>query len=117
VLKQTDGQHTMYVRHLHAIESLWRIVRHQSRTTTDSVLDDSSLLHGWRAACFSRTPDICRRRFLKQPQQAPVICHYAALLWIACRIGSNFLQWNSKFRLPSPKSPLSWGDCMSVTDI
>jgi len=40
----------------------------QSSTTTGSVLvaNDNGLLHGRRAACFKRTPGICRRRFLQR---------------------------------------------------
>jgi len=48
--------------------NLWR-QSSQSSTTTGSaapVGSDNGLLQGWRAACFSRTPGICRRRFLQR---------------------------------------------------
>jgi len=48
----------------------------QSSTTTGSVLvgNDSGLLHGRRAACFKRTPGICRRRFLQRHTSLQCAC-------------------------------------------
>jgi len=81
----------------------------QSSTTTGSVLvgNDNGLLHGRRAACFKRTPGICRRRFLQRHtllQRACLCFAFGALtpsagrqeVHLACKkLNDEVLQWSS----------------------